>query len=343
MIEYKTGNILKANTQALINTVNCEGYMGKGIAYQFKLEYPENNEAYIKACKSGELKVGSIFPFKEEEKIIINFPTKDKWREKSKYEYIESGIKSLKAFIINENIISIAIPPLGCGNGGLKWPVVKEIILDQLECLANKTTIEIYEPSDNIVKENKSNRLPKLNASHLLLMELKLRLEKFNKIRLQKTAYLINYLSNQNYFKFDAHHFGPYAHSLEILSKDIKEYQMFYGFDTEKAYKHAKTVLISDSILAKEKIFLPFVEKATEITNHVLSDKELELLTTLLFLIEKRNLISAQDLVKLVKDWSEYKADTFSEEQIMKATNELLEKRLIQKELYGLRPNKPSQ
>ena len=81
-IHYVTGNLLEANVEALVNTVNCEGYMGKGLAYQFKLSYPENNKDYIKACKNGNLKIGKVHYFKENDKILRNFPTKDKWRQK---------------------------------------------------------------------------------------------------------------------------------------------------------------------------------------------------------------------------------------------------------------------
>ena len=84
MYSFVTGNILESHTQCLVNTVNCEGYMGKGIAYQFKKAFPKNNDDYIKACKTGELTVGKIHHFIENNKIIVNFPTKDKWREKSK-------------------------------------------------------------------------------------------------------------------------------------------------------------------------------------------------------------------------------------------------------------------
>ena len=92
MFFYTTGDLLQSDAEALVNTVNCEGYMGKGIAYQFKLKFPNNNKDYVKACKNGTLRPGKLHVYKESEKIIINFPTKDKWREKSRMEYIEDGL-----------------------------------------------------------------------------------------------------------------------------------------------------------------------------------------------------------------------------------------------------------
>ena len=121
MMHYTTGDLLKSSAEALVNTVNCEGYMGKGIAYQFKMQYPENNKDYVKACKSGELTVGKLHYFKEKGKIIVNFPTKNKWRANSKIEYINDGLDELIKLIHQLNIKSIAIPPLGSGNGGLIW------------------------------------------------------------------------------------------------------------------------------------------------------------------------------------------------------------------------------
>jgi len=339
MIEFKTGNILKADTHALVNTVNCEGYMGKGIAYQFKLEFPKNNALYEDACRSGLMKTGKVLAVEEAEKFIINFPTKNKWRLKSQYSYIEDGLKDLKTVIKKFNIESIAIPPLGCGNGGLEWPKVKELLTNELKGEAANHRIVIFEPSLNIKNNSKAKKPPKLNASHLILMNLKQNLQKFNKIRLQKTAFLMNYLSGENYFKFEAHHFGPYAHSLEILSKQIKEYQDYYGFTTEKAYKHAKNVLISQSIVQKENTLQPSLEKATDLVNSIESDKELELLTTLLYLIKTNNLIERPDLIAKFQNWSDRKTSSFSIESINESLDKLSEVGLIQDELYGLSRN----
>ena len=135
MISYTKGNMFESNADCLINTVNCEGFMGKGIAYQFKLKFPENNKDYIKACKSGRLKVGTLHYFVENGITIINFPTKDKWREPSRMSYIETGMDSLISLLPDLNVATIAIPPLGCGNGGLVWDEVKQLIEKKLRRL----------------------------------------------------------------------------------------------------------------------------------------------------------------------------------------------------------------
>src|SRR5690606_12667459 len=102
---------------------------------QFKLEFPDNYKSYEQACRLKKIKPGIVHMFHENGKTIINFPTKDKWREKSKYEYIEDGLKSLRKEIESRNIRSISIPPLGCGNGGLEWSTVKKIIIENLKDL----------------------------------------------------------------------------------------------------------------------------------------------------------------------------------------------------------------
>ena len=123
MIEYKTGDILAEEAEALVNTVNCVGVMGRGIALQFKRAFPENFKAYATQCKRNEMRPGRVFVFETGEMLlpryIINFPTKRHWRGKSRMEDIESGLGSLLEEIRSHGIRSIAIPPLGSGLGGL--------------------------------------------------------------------------------------------------------------------------------------------------------------------------------------------------------------------------------
>lgn len=146
-----SGNLLAADTQALVCTVNCLGVMGKGLALAFKSRYPENFKAYARACSTRGIVVGRVFVFRTKLLLgpshIINFPTKDDWRKSSKLSYIESGLKSLLSEIENEGITSLAIPPLGCGLGGLDWGVVKPMIVD---AFSSKPDVKVllYEPEN---------------------------------------------------------------------------------------------------------------------------------------------------------------------------------------------------
>src|ERR1700752_3457798 len=152
-MKYTIGNLLEANTQALVNTVNTVGVMGKGIALQFKERFPLNYKVYATACKNGEVEIGKMLVVKENtmngEKLIINFPTKTEWYKKSQYNYIEEGLKDLVNVIEKYEIKSIAIPPLGSGNGGLKWDNVKALMNKYLMRLTD-VEIVIYEPNDAV-------------------------------------------------------------------------------------------------------------------------------------------------------------------------------------------------
>src|SRR5213594_4867327 len=125
MIEYKTGDILAEHAEALVNTVNCVGFMGRGIALQFKKAWPENFKAYAAACRRHEVQPGRMFVFETglltNPRFIINFPTKRHWRGKSRIEDIESGLGALVKEIRSRGIRSVALPPLGSGLGGLNW------------------------------------------------------------------------------------------------------------------------------------------------------------------------------------------------------------------------------
>ncbi|NTU79934.1 MAG: macro domain-containing protein [Chloroflexales bacterium] len=129
MIEHLHGNLLDADVEALVNTVNTVGVMGKGIALQFRQAYPANFSAYQAACKRGEVVPGQMFVVPTAQLInpryIINFPTKRHWRGKSQMEDIESGLEGLIATVRDHQIGSLAVPPLGCGNGGLNWDEVR--------------------------------------------------------------------------------------------------------------------------------------------------------------------------------------------------------------------------
>jgi O-acetyl-ADP-ribose deacetylase (regulator of RNase III) len=150
MIRFATGNLLTANAEALVNSVNTVGIMGKGIALMFKETFPENFKLYEAACKRGDVKVGHMFVTERNllggPKWIINFPTKEHWRNPSKMTWIEDGLADLIRVIQDKNIHSIALPPLGSGNGGLDWQEVRSRIES---AFANVTNVEIivYEPT----------------------------------------------------------------------------------------------------------------------------------------------------------------------------------------------------
>ncbi len=150
MITYHQGNLLEAPVKALVNTVNTVGIMGKGIALTFKQAFPSNFRAYEAACKRNEVQVGRMFVTETDTlhgpRWLINFPTKQHWRDPSKLEWIDAGLEDLRRIIQDNHIHSIALPALGCGNGGLDWEVVRPRIETALGSL-DSVHIQVFEPT----------------------------------------------------------------------------------------------------------------------------------------------------------------------------------------------------
>ena len=178
MIEFMTGDILKADAECLVNTVNCVGIMGRGVALEFKKNYPDNFKSYVEACKRQEVSPGQMFVHDIGElfnpRYIINFPTKRHWRNESRMDDIESGLVSLVEVIKAKNIRSIAIPSLGCGLGGLDWEEVKPHIVSALDVLEDVQVL-VYEPGSAPATKNMAHvrEVPKMTRGraivHLLL------------------------------------------------------------------------------------------------------------------------------------------------------------------------------
>jgi len=230
MIRYTQGNLLTADAEALVNTVNTVGVMGKGIALMFKDAFPENFRKYSAACKAKEVHVGHIFVTERRELIgpkwIINFPTKKHWRHPSKMEWIVEGLKDLHAFIVENGIKSIAIPPLGSGHGGLKWEMVNKAIQDSLSDLEDVDVL-VYEPTKKYQNVAKKTGVNKLTPARALIAELVRRYWvlgiECSLLEIQKLAWFlernIENLSSDNPLdlRFEANIYGPYANRLDHL------------------------------------------------------------------------------------------------------------------------------
>jgi O-acetyl-ADP-ribose deacetylase (regulator of RNase III) len=177
MLKYTSGDILNADVEALVNTVNCVGIMGRGIALQFKNAFPENFRAYVAACRREEVQPGRMFVFQTgamtNPKYIINFPTKRHWRGKSRIEDIESGLRALVAVIRERDIRSIAIPPLGSGLGGLSWDEVRARIEAALKHMESVDVL-VYKPSGAPAATTMAHArdVPKMTAGRAALVVL---------------------------------------------------------------------------------------------------------------------------------------------------------------------------
>lgn len=152
MIEFRAGNLLEADAEALVNPVNCVGVMGRGLALQFKHAWPANFVAYRQACEAGRVRPGQVFVFSTNQprigRFILNFPTKRHWRDRSRIEDIESGLVSLVHEVESRQIRSIALPALGAGLGGLPWPVVRAAIETALANL-DGVAVQVFQPGQD--------------------------------------------------------------------------------------------------------------------------------------------------------------------------------------------------
>lgn len=234
MIRFTQGNLLDAKTEALVNTVNTVGVMGKGIALMFKERFAENFRLYSAACKAGEVETGKIHVTAVNElegpRWIINFPTKRHWRSPSQIAWITEGLQDLRRFLIEKQVKSVAVPPLGAGNGGLKWPEVREQIIDVLSDLA--VDVLVFEPSNQYLNVAKRNGVEKLTPARALIAELVRRYwilgMECSLLEIQKLAWFLERAieklpdtQNPLDLQFVAHRYGPYTNRLEHLLNNL--------------------------------------------------------------------------------------------------------------------------
>jgi O-acetyl-ADP-ribose deacetylase (regulator of RNase III) len=232
MITFAQGNLLEANAEALVNTVNTVGVMGKGIALMFKERFAENYRRYAAACKANEVRTGKMFVTEVRElggpRWIVNFPTKQHWRGNSKIEWVSEGLQDLRRFLVDNNVQSVAIPPLGAGNGGLEWDDVRRLIEDALGELS--VHVVVYEPTKKYQNVAKRTGVEKLTPARALIAEL---VRKYwvlgmecSLLEIQKLAWFLERNIERAGLapldlRFAPHKYGPYADRLRHLLEGL--------------------------------------------------------------------------------------------------------------------------
>jgi O-acetyl-ADP-ribose deacetylase (regulator of RNase III) len=307
MIKFVEGNLLEAPTEALVNTVNEVGVMGKGIALMFSEAFPENAKAYVAACEKHRVHVGHMFVTENKELVhprwIVNFPTKKHWRGDSRIEWIREGLQDLLRVIRKKKIRSIALPPLGCGNGGLDWLDVRKEIETVLESLRDVEVL-VYTPTRTYQNVSKKEGLEKLTPARALIAELVRRyavlgLECTN-LEVQKLAWFLQSsiralrLKDPLDLRFTPSKYGPYAerlrhllngldgsylHSAKRLS-DAGPFDLIWFNDSRRAkveqYLHSE----------KARAYLPALEATANLIDGYESPLGMELLSTVDWLIQ---------------------------------------------------------
>ncbi len=328
MYKFITGNIITAETEAIVNTVNTYGVMGKGIALAFKKSFPGNYKAYRKAFENGTLEVGKMHLYQTSlltPKIIINFPTKKHWRNKSKIEYIENGMDDLIEVIIKNNISSISIPPLGCGNGGLDWQVIKSIITNKLLRLKDTVEIHIYEPGFNLnIRTVKA--ITELNPTRAIYLQVirqyELLGEDITTLVIQKLAYLLQRMGEKLNLRFDKGLYGPYSPNLNKVIEALSPNYLSYDGDlnspiTSIKLNQDKKVetknIIKYNLGEGQKIRLESILNLIEGFESTLG---LELLATVAFAIEQCPDCTKIEIISNIQNWTNRKRELMTEHMI---------------------------
>ncbi len=251
--------------------------MGKGIAYQFKREFPNNFKVYQDACKEGSFKIGDILIVSEKKKLIVNFPTKDTWRKKSQYDFIFQGLKRLKTEIISRGITSISIPPLGCGNGGLEWSRVESMIKDVFADLSS-VDIVLFAP---MVKDGFSDKKNILNVRHLLIIYAAKHLQDKKRYSFNSLFYMSQKISEVRFFDFSIKYGRPFSSDLDNVTKDIKSLKEYYGHDFEGFIDNYINTHLSKDVEVKFKKIIPTLNMCIGLLNDFQSKDEFSILPEL--------------------------------------------------------------
>jgi len=338
-IKLTTGDLLKERVDAIVNTVNTVGVMGKGIALQFKRKWPANTQAYEAACKRGEVVPGKMFVFDNgglvEPKFIINFPTKRHWRQPSQMSDIDAGLVDLIARIKDLNIQSIAIPPLGCGNGGLDWIDVRPRIEAAFKELP-EVDVKLFAPSDvqgvrELVPEAEKPKMTPGRAAILKVLSIYREMQyPLSQIEVQKLTYfLVRAGQNLGKLTFKKHTYGPYSSELRhVLTKMDGAYLNGVGDGTKRS-----EITIVGSALHEAEAFLTSgedretterVERIARLIDGFETPYGMELIATVHCVATESSAASYDDIVHAVQDWNERKCQIMKPAHIKAAYDRLI-------------------
>lgn len=324
----KIGNIFESNCSTIVNTVNCVGVMGKGIALEFKKKYPEMFMEYILKCDRGEVKPGLPYIYQDKGISILNFPTKDHWRSPSRLSYIIDGLNWFVENYEKFGIDSIAFPPLGCGNGGLTWNVVGPIMYQKLSKLP--INIEIYAPFGtsqreiteefltNSVSESDflGNSNSKVNSKWYLILQVVKELNerkyalKVGRTIYQKICYVLTRNGVDTGFVFFKGSYGPFSSQVKDSITALANANLI----VEKQLGRMISLSVSDGVEIHRDKFteeeLNAVKKTVDLFGRVKSTDQAEMIATVLYsydqLVQDKSVVSDKDVYDYVIDWKPY-------------------------------------
>lgn len=320
MIEIGTGNILEADVEALVNTVNCVGIMGRGIALQFKEAFPSNFASYKSACESGDVKPGKMYIFdlhqSSNPRYIINFPTKRHWKGKSKIQDIENGLQSLVADVRRLGIRSIALPPLGSGLGGLDWSMVRPLIEGAFRVLPSVRVV-LFAPTTAPMGQNRKlkDTPPAMTPGRAALIGLIHRYFQavmdphITLLEIHKLMYFMQEAGEPLRLNYVKGLYGPYAENLRHVLSAINEYYIT-GFH-EKIDNPSKEIELkieaaelADAFLADHPETRERFERVVRLIRGFETSYGMELLATVYWVARNEEARTKESVTNKVHDWS---------------------------------------
>jgi O-acetyl-ADP-ribose deacetylase (regulator of RNase III) len=339
MIERGHGNLLKADAEALVNTVNCVGVMGKGVAFQFKQAYPENYRQYAEACKAGEVQPGRMLVVATgsllNPRYIINFPTKRHWKGKSRLADIDAGLRALVDEIRWRGIRSVAVPPLGCGNGGLQWSEVRPRIVSAFAAVP-EVRVLLFEPdgAPDAATMPVATTAPNMTLARsvlvLLLQQYGIPGYRLSLLEVQKLAYFVQAAGVPLRLQWTKSKYGPYAEHLNhVLQRMEGHYIRGYGDRSRQAtiYPLPGATEAARAFLERTPEAAMPLERVGRLIEGFETPYSMELLSTVHW-VAQEDAVAARNpdaAIEQVHAWNERKRQTLKPEHIRIAWQRLAE------------------
>jgi O-acetyl-ADP-ribose deacetylase (regulator of RNase III) len=344
-ITFKKGDLFDEPAEALVNTVNCVGVMGKGVALEFKRRWPENFRGYKRLCEGKLLRPGSLYVHElsdlfggVEPRFVINLPTKDHWRGQSKLEYVESGLQALVEALKRHRISSVALPPLGCGNGGLSWEDVRPLIEKHLRGLSD-VRVTVLEPVES--RERPEHRTPAFPMTYpraVMLRafgELEIYFDGcFDRISLQKLVYFLQVLGVPFGLSFKRNLFGPYSEALRKALLTLERHELISGFTSEQRLTRVTPAgyALADEYLSsaeRAEVAQQAIGRLSNLIEGYEGPSGLELLSSVHHLSADDKGGGVDGVVKAMAEWNEAKRNRYSPAVVRRAYDRLREDGLL--------------
>ena len=352
-IKALIGDMFASDMQTIVNTVNCVGIMGKGIAQIFKKEYPDMFEDYADRCSRGEVRLGEPYPYKDLTGVsIVNFPTKGHWRAATRLDDVEAGLDYFVKHFRAWGITSVAFPPLGCGNGGLEWATVGPLMYSKLGGLG--IPVELYAPFGTPtlqLKEEflgaeqqlefsvKGRRREKLRPEWAALVEVLYELEQqpyanpVGRTIFQKICYILTKQGLDTGFQFERKSYGPFAEevkeAINVLANNnwVIEQQLGQMTALRVGPEYAKArVKLTEEL----KPFQRKIDKTVDLFSRIKNTDQAEEVATVIFAVQnlkqerKPEEVSEADLFNYILEWKKlWKKDESKQHSLAEAIRNL--------------------